>query len=163
MSDKKRMFVGVDNGVSGSVGLISEDGSYSFVRTPVKKELNYTKVKAYINRIDALELSKILSVCASNSMVLIERPMVNPSRWVASVSAIRALEATQTVLEQLGLPYAFIDSKEWQKVLLPSGLKGEELKSASLNIGKRLFPNIEGKFADFDGMLLAQFCKLKHK
>lgn len=163
MSDKKRMFVGVDNGVSGSVGLISEDGSYSFVRTPVKKELNYTKVKAYINRIDALELSKILSVCASNSMVLIERPMVNPSRWVASVSAIRALEATQTVLEQLGLPYAFIDSKEWQKVLLPSGLKGEELKSASLDIGKRLFPNIEGKFADYDGMLISEYCKRKHR
>lgn len=159
-----RFYIGIDNGVSGSIGMINADtGGFRFIRTPVKKELNYTKAKAYINRIDAIELTKILSVCASNSMVLIERPMVNPGRWVASVSAIRALEATQTVLEQLGLPYAFIDSKEWQKVLLPSGLKGEELKKASLDVGKRLFPNIEGKHADFDGMLLAEFCKRKHR
>ena len=34
----------------------------------------------------------------------------------------------------------YIDSKEWQKELLPSGCKGEELKTASRDIGCRLFP-----------------------
>lgn len=165
LKEKPRYFIGIDNGVSGAIGLINADtGEYKLIRTPVKKELNYTKAKAYINRVNAVELTKILSVAnPQTSVVMIERPMVNPSRFVATISAIRALEATQTVLEQIGLSYSFLDSKQWQKELLPSGLKGEELKSASLDVGKRLFPRIEGKHPDYDGILIAQFCKNKHR
>lgn len=163
--EKQRMFVGIDNGVSGAIGLINADtGEYQLIRTPVTKQLNYTKAKSYINRVNAVELIKILSVVnPATSVVLIERPMVNPSRFVATISAIRALEATQTVLEQLGLSYSFLDSKSWQKELLPSGLKGEELKSASLDVGKKLFPNVQGKHPDYDGILIAQYCKNKNR
>lgn len=165
MENKQKYLIGIDNGVTGSVGLISDDGKdVRFITTPVKKELNYTKAKAYITRIDALELIKILSIADPlTSKVIIERPMVNPGRFVATISAIRALEATQTVLEQLGLSYSFIDSKEWQKAMLPSGLKGDELKAASLDIGKRTFPFISSKHKDMDGLLMAQYCKQKNK
>lgn len=165
MDNKRRMYIGIDNGISGSVGMIdAESGEYSYIRTPVTKQLNYTKAKSYINRVNAVELIKILSVVnPATSVVMIERPMVNPSRFQATISAIRALEATQTVLEQLGLSYSFVDSKQWQKEILPSGLKGEELKKASLDVGKRLYPSIEGKFTDYDGLLLARFCKIKNQ
>lgn len=160
MIEKKRVFCGIDNGVTGSIGIIYEDGSYECHITPVRKELNYTKAKSYISRINALELTKILSVANTNSNIFIERPMVNPSRFNATVSALRCFEATITILETLGLSYEVVDSRSWQKELLPSGLSGEELKPASLSVGKRLFPNVDiGKHSDMDGMLIAEFCR----
>lgn len=162
--DKQRCFIGIDNGVSGSIGVIREDGTYSFYITPVKKELNYTKVKSFISRIKVLELTRILSVAGPGSMVMIERPMVNPSMFQATVSAIRAFEATVTILETLRLPYEVVDSKGWQKALLPSGVFGDQLKPASLNVGNRLFPEAAiNKHKDRDGMLIAAYCKKTHK
>jgi hypothetical protein len=87
--------------------------------------------------------------------------MVNSTRFNASLSAIRALEATLIALEESKLPYEYIDSKEWQKHLLPKGLKGsDELKKASLDIGKRLFPSLELK-KDADGVLIAEYLRRK--
>lgn len=168
-----RFFIGIDNGVSGSIGIIAygpEIGSIAhFVKTPTKSELNYTKKASNITRIDAIELEKLFRMCSETSPlasthVMIERPMVNPKMFQATISAIRALEATQTVLEVLKLPYEHIDSKEWQKKLLPSGIKGEALKPASLNIAERMYPGklIKGH-KDADGLLIAHYCMLKNK
>ena len=44
----KKVFIGIDNGVTGSMGVITEN-SYNFLKIPVIKELSYTKVKQYIN------------------------------------------------------------------------------------------------------------------
>jgi hypothetical protein len=87
--------------------------------------------------------------------------MVNSTRFNATLSAIRALEATLIALEQAQWPYEYIDSKEWQKELLPKGLKGsDELKNASLDIGKRLFPELNIK-KDADGLLIAEYLRRK--
>jgi hypothetical protein len=89
--------------------------------------------------------------------------MVNPQRFKASTSALRALEATIIVLEELRLPFQYIDSKEWQKEMLPKGIKGSsELKKASLDIGNRLFPQFKDvKHGDRDGLLMAEYCRRK--
>jgi len=79
------------------------------------------------------------------------------------VSAIRALEATLIVIESLKISLAYIDSKEWQKPLLPNGTKGgAEQKKASLDIGSRMFPQFKEEFKkqkDADGMLIAEYCR----
>lgn len=155
-------YLGIDNGVSGSIGILHSVGRPQFYHTPIKKELNYTKVKKWLNRIDVEKLKKILNLYQEETIVYIERPMVNPGRFQATVSALRALEATLIVLEELNLPYQYLDSKEWQSKMLPSGLKGEELKEASLQVGKRLFPKINFKgFKDADGLLIARYAQLK--
>ncbi len=162
--DKQRVFAGIDNGVTGSIGIIFDDGTYSFCKTPTKTELNYTKAKQNITRIRPVELAEILSVAGPGSMVLIERPMVNPTRFKATVSALRAFEATITILETLGLPYSCVDSKSWQRALLPSGVTGDALKSASLSVGCRLFPETKSNsHPDRDGMLIAQYCKQQYR
>ena len=162
-----KYYIGIDNGVTGTVAILigGNNKDITFVKTPVKKEQNYTKAKANITRVDGKKLKELLSVVkdANYFMALIERPMVNPKRWVASVSAIRALEATQTILEDLNIPYQFIDSKEWQRELLPKGSKGDALKKDSLDIGKRLYPNVELKHSDYDGLLIAHYCQMKFK
>lgn len=158
------IIIGIDNGVTGAIGIIDTDnGSYGYHQMPVFTQLNYTKAKAYLNRINTAKLKTMLRSLVNinkNIMCVIERPMINPMRWKASVSAIRALEATQIVLEELQIPYQWIDSREWQKALLPSGLKGPELKSASLDVGKRFFPNSTFKH-DADALLITKYAQMK--
>jgi hypothetical protein len=157
-------YIGIDNGVSGSIGILTGDESY-FFKIPTKSEQSYTKTKKNITRISVIEFTTLLKNLdvLENTCVVIERPMVNPGRFTATLSAMRALEATIIVLEQLQLPYLYLDSKEWQKSLLPSGIKGSpELKKASLDIGKRLFPHLGEeiqKQKDADGLLIAEYAR----
>ena len=157
------IYIGLDNGVSGSIGQISPNG-IMYKKMPVIRQLNYTKTKKWIHRVDYSGLRFILESNLPEEMIVyLERPMVNPGRFQATMSAIRALEATLIILEDLKIPYQYIDSKEWQKVLLPAELKGEELKAASLDIGKRKFPQIDFKgFKDADGLLIAEYCRIKN-
>lgn len=158
-----RYYIGIDNGVSGSIGIVSEDRSVvEFFKTPVLSQQDYTKRKKNISRIDGVALAKRLGPYQVGEditpFVYVERPMINPGRFHSTISAARALEATLIVLELLRLPYGFIDSKEWQRELLPKGLKGtDELKKASLDIGCRLYPDITTKHPDRDGLLIAEY------
>lgn len=159
------IFLGIDNGVSGSLGIVrpSAIGRTQYLHTPVKRELNYTKTKKWLHRIDYAKLYSILESINQEATVFLERPMVNPGRFQATVSALRALEATLIVIEELKLPYEYVDSKQWQKELLPSGLKGEELKEASLQVAKRLFPKVNFKgFSDGDGLLIGEYGRRKY-
>ena len=156
-----RTFIGIDNGVSGAITILDERTNVIIhINTPIKNHLNYTKKKAFINRIDFIVLRDILFTC-QNSFCMIERPMVNPMRWNASVSALRCVEATEILLELLEIPYQFIDSKEWQKALLPSGLKKEQLKKAADSVAKRLFPKL--KIVNSDSVLIAEYCRRTKK
>jgi hypothetical protein len=151
-------YVGFDNGVTGSIGIVT-DGWSEFYYVPIKNELSYTKAKKFINRIDSTKLKSIIERLHVK-MIAIERPMVNPKRFAATQSAMRALEATLVVIEDLKYPYRYIDSKEWQKAMLPSGLKENELKKASLDVGTRLFPQHADKFKkDADGLLIAEYLR----
>lgn len=166
-SNHNKIYIGIDNGVSGSVGILPWNMYPAEVyKTPVRRVLNYTKAKQWLNRVDGRTLKELcVRYDTDISFCLIERPMVNPRRFKATVSALRALEATLIVLEGLGIPYQYIDSKEWQKELLPSGLKGpEELKPASVEVACRLFPHLSEqirKHKDGDGLLIAEYAKRK--
>lgn len=160
-----RPYLGIDNGVSGALGSIMEQGEAWLEPMPIRKELNYTKAKKWINRVDYPKLLACLrdlrDGCGMNQpLVLLERPMVNPGRFAATVSALRCMEATLIAIEQAGLPYQYVDSRQWQKVMLPSGLKGDELKKASLEVGRRMWPNLQiAKGADFDALLMAAWAR----
>ena len=178
-----KYFLGIDNGITGSVALLDENGTVLLYEpTPTQKCLNYTKVKEYINRLDGVEFFSIFEEYMDKQVtVCIERPMINPQRWKASVSAIRCDEATLINLEALGFSYQYIDSKQWQKEMLPSrtepkrAFKGAtdeekaalkkqraayqaETKTLSLAVGKRLFPKVDLK-KDADALLIAEWAR----
>lgn len=162
----KKIYIGIDNGTTGTIGIVGNETEPQLHHTPVKKEQDYTKAKKQVTRLDCIGLKSILDQFNHNEIcVVMERPMINPTRWTASMSAIRCLEATLIILEMLGIPHQFIDSKEWQREMLPKGIKGsDEQKKASLDIGNRLFP----QFADFkqkdrDGILIAEYARRKNK
>lgn len=159
-SSDKKTFVGIDNGVTGGITVLTGDGSIRVhSNTPVAKCLNYTKKKSFINRVDSSVFRTLIAQAGVNTFVMIERPMVNPGRFAATISAIRCLEATELILEELRIPYQFIDSKEWQKAMLPSGLKKEELKIAASSVANRLYPRL--KILNADCLLIALYCKQK--
>lgn len=160
-----KIYIGIDNGTTGTIGIVGDNIEAKIFHTPVKKEQDYTKAKKNVSRLDVNGFMEILNQYNHNDIcVICERPMINPTRWTASMTAIRCLEAQLVVLEVLGLSHQFIDSKEWQKMLLPKGLQGaNELKKASKDIGKRLFPQLSDfKHTDYDGLLIAEFARRKN-
>jgi hypothetical protein len=160
------IWIGIDNGVSGSMGIVNMKGTALYYHTPVKKELSYTKKKQWVSRIDVDKLLDYLrqtqATVDKDIKALLERPMVNPMRFKQSESALRSFEATLIVMELLKIPYEYIDSKEWQRALLPKKLQKDELKSASLSVGQRLFPSVDfAGFSDADGLLIAEYHRRK--
>lgn len=155
-----KAYIGIDNGVSGTIAILT-DNETIFVKTPVKKEQDYTKAKKIITRVDVSALKELLEPFANDAFILLERPLVNPNRFAATSSALRCHEAELTVIEMLGIPLQFIDSKEWQKALLPKGC--DDTKKASLDIGNRLFPQFrEFKHPDRDALLIAEYAKRRN-
>ncbi len=164
---RNKLYIGIDNGVTGTIGAIYND-HVRFIKTPVFIEQNYTKAKANISRVDYQELhgwlgNLITEFNPESVFALIERPMLNPGRFKASISALRALEATLIAVERHLIAYDYIDSKKWQRELLAQGLKGPaELKADSKYKGIRLFPQFKEqiiKHKDADGLLIAEYCR----
>lgn len=164
-----KIYIGIDNGVTGTIGWVGENLGPGIEETPVKEEQSYTKTKKKINRIDYPQLFKLLKnvqgpLEPAEVLVVIERPMINPMRFQASVSAARSLESTLIAVEQLGFPRIYVDSRQWQKMLLPQGCEGKELKKASMDIGCRLYPGgpteqIIRKHKDADALLIAEWAR----
>jgi len=164
-----KCYIGWDNGV-GTLGVVyDDDRNGEMIMTPISKKQNYTKQKGMVSRLDYKKVKEFLSLKLENCSKVfcrLERPLVNPTRFKASVTGIRILEGQESVLEELTIPYEFIDSKEWQKVMLPKGTTGAEaLKQASKLVGKRLFPHIElldkKSVKDADGILIAEYMRRK--
>ncbi len=159
-----KIYIGIDNGVSGTVGWsgIWNNGDHVFgqMLKPTFSEQSYTKAKGNITRLNFKEyvlLIESIKKLSTTCIGLVERPMVNPGRFKASMSALRCMEAELIALNMLEIPIQYIDSKQWQKEMLPKGVKGSpELKKASIDIGKRLFPSIICK-PDADGILIAEW------
>jgi len=163
----KIVYIGIDNGVTGSIGCITlEDSLLNAIqiKTPVKKVMNYTKsVKRMVSRIEYKDLKKNLALMikdADRIICRLERPMINNTRFHQTVSAARSHEATEICLEELEIPFDYIDSKKWQREMLPKGVEKEELKIASLTLGKRLYPNANvHNCKDMDGLLIAEYLR----
>ena len=167
------IYCALDNGVSGSVGWVNETGSSSGAFSmPIFSEQDYVKKKQNVTRINTRELHRSLCDVGEisapggkydmNVRIILERPFVNPGMWRATLSAIRAWEATLIVLAEFLWPRIVVDSRGWQKEMLPQGCKGPELKVASVQIGCRLFPDHSDWIkcqGDADSLLLAEFAR----
>ena len=158
-----KIYIGIDNGTTGTIGVVSENQSTMFY-TPTKKEQDYTSKKKNVTRLDVLSFISLFERYDKDSLVFVmERPMINPKRFTASICAVRCFESELSQIELMGCRHLFIDSKKWQSDMLPSGCKGEEQKKESLDIGNRLFPNLSDfKHTDRDGLLIAEWARRKN-
>lgn len=166
-----QIFGGMDNGVTGSIGIITPT-EILFTETFTKSQLSYTKEKQNITRIDGPKLTDYFlqhlpEDLRPNTLFLFERPLTGMFSAKALNSAMRSMEATLIILELLSIPYVWLDSKSWQSELLPHGIKGTDaLKAASKDVGIRRFPQFKEliqKHKDADGILIAEYCRMKYK
>ena len=159
-----RTYLGIDNGTSGSIGIVGGKTPF-FIKTPTIMEQSYTKKVQRISRLDREKFKQFIldNLTLKNCIAVFERPFVNPGGFKATLNAMRCLEAQLCIIEDLNIPHVYVDSKEWQKVMLPSGIKGtKELKQASLDIGIRIFPMFEKIIKsqkDSDGILIAEWAR----
>jgi hypothetical protein len=149
--------IGIDNGASGSVGVIGHGKPY-FFSVPSREALHYSKTGKMVRRIDVDELTAALADCPA-PFAYIERPFTGSAMMInTALLAARSHEAVMIALEQSGIGYTTVDSKEWQSALLP-GVKGSAaLKKASYAKGIQLYPQLSDyihKQGDADGLLIA--------
>jgi hypothetical protein len=179
------IYIGIDNGSTGTCGLITSDGYVQFFKTPTKDVQNYTKEAKIISRINCTALKGLLTQYGvngdeTNTRCLIERPFMAPVSTIidsegksiptvqlmllkASLNAHRAFEATLITLESMHIGYEVVDSKAWQGEMLGRGIKGTPaLKAASRAKGLQMFPQFEkliNSHKDADGLMIAAFAQ----
>lgn len=161
-----------DNGTTGTVGWIygSSYANHDMIEVPIKKRASFHKDPRSTTVIDVEKLKGTIrgwmeqaNLIPKDVIAYRERPMINPKRWQASMSASRADEAETIMLEQLGIKYKYVDSKAWQRHVLPSsgksGTTSDMLKAESMDIGLKEFKDHPGivqcirKHGDADGIL----------
>lgn len=156
-----------DNGTTGTIGWRYGCTTHEMIEVPVKKRASFHKSPRSTTVIDVNALETALrdmldraKVKPCDVIAYRERPMINPKRWQASMSASRADEAETIVLERMGIEYHYVDSKAWQRHILPSsGKKGttsDILKAESKDIGCKMFNHLStiiNKHGDADGIL----------
>ena len=137
--DVLKTYIGIDNGTSGSIGIIASEHTH-YQEMPTFKARSYTVKEKHISRVDVLKLMQVIKTYTGNSekVAILERPMVNPGRFTATISAVRALEATLIVLEQLRIPVVYVDSKKWQKMFLPPQSEDKKLRKKGVERTKEI-------------------------
>lgn len=155
------------------------DNEVRLIELPTRKTRDYQKEETYIRRIDVPLLVQALrpyrdpdvvmddkgEILKSNTIALLERPMVNSRQFWATWSAARSFEAWLIALEVSKIPYEIIDSKHWQPKMLPKSSievfntklknsRSQALKKASRNVSKAYWPHLPIQ-ADGDGLLIS--------
>lgn len=168
MSNERKLFVGLDNGVTGTIGTITQDYNnsiiaYYFGKVPTKitpyktKEIKRINKNALKNMINSYHCDKIY--------IAIENPLMNSKRFSSTMSAMRALEATEIAIEELDtkpISIEYIPALWWQDIFL-TDVTGKDLKSESYMVGISLFPKIIDyhDHDDCDGILIAEWLRRK--
>lgn len=155
-----RLTIGIDNGASGSVGLIRSDGATGFVLTPTLQSLTYGKQGGFMTRLNRAELRETIKgylTPQTSVRVYVERPFTGKF-YKAVVSGMRFHEALVCLCEDMNWPLTTVDSREWQKAIL-GNVAAKQTKVASRLRGIERFPQFTGlirKQGDADGLLIAQ-------
>lgn len=158
------MYIGIDNGVTGTIGFVTQRGVGHWMLTPTLQTFSFTKKIKRLRRIDGIAMSDALkeaSLIEPIDFVIMEQPFINQKFFHVSLSAIRAFEATLIVIELLKVPYRVIPAKEWQKALFPKGYEDKDTKNLALAYCKRCLPTVEFKKADLaDGLCIALYARI---
>lgn len=159
-----KRYIGIDNGVTGTIAIVNDKGCLLWTRTPTFRQISHKKTKSYITRIDTPKLEAALKAVVpageQNCMVVMEQPYANGLHFHTSISAARSFEATLIVIERLKYPHMCVPSSDWQKVMLPKGARGSELKVIAADIATKLFPKVD-TYGDADALLMAEWARRK--
>ena len=93
-------YIGIDNGTSGSVCVLNEEGKIELhIATPVKQTINYTKKLQKIKRIDIVNLNKILNKISFVDKIIFGKLNYNCESKAFENNEIFYEECAQKVIE----------------------------------------------------------------
>lgn len=161
-----RTTIAIDNGTTGSIAIIGPDGVF-FEPIPTKEHL-MGKAGKVVRRIDHDGLQNMLAARVTHfqghykhATAYVERPFTGSAMMInTTVLSARAHEAVSIVLEQLGIGYETVDSKEWQRAMLGTIKGSAELKKASMLRGTQMYPAMAKTIKDHgdaDSLLMAHY------
>jgi hypothetical protein len=137
-----RLFVGVDNGISGGVVALDQDGGI------VLREKSPTVADGKKKRLCAVGFRALLAKLEPTGLftIVVERPAGSKS-VLAAVSMQDSFAKIETVLILDRHRHQFITAKTWQKEFwsVPKMPKGQKFdtKAAALLAANRLWPNAD--------------------
>ena len=160
--------IGLDNGTTGSLAVYDTNLNLMALHSlPIKNELSYQKKAKHITRIDFPGLCELLTRIKGGENDIhcfMEKPFSCSPRMInTAIISNRCFEAEIIALEECEIGYTVVNSKDWQKVLLPKGIAGsKELKKAALDVAKRLYPYLAEKLnlSNADSVLIAHNFKV---
>jgi crossover junction endodeoxyribonuclease RuvC len=155
------IYIGIDPGLHGAVGVITEDGSAQVFDTPTMVIAGKKDKNVYNEVAMAQLLTKIVVHYITNSLVVLENVHSMPRQGVASSFTFgMGLGIWKGIIATLGLPLEMPSPQRWKKEILTD--QGKE-KDASRAKAIQLFPSIAEQFARVkddgraEAMLLAEY------
>ena len=131
MTNRKRVYLGIDPGQKGGIAIIHADGTAQAWRYPG----DIPEAAALLNRIVGAWGMVVVRAC-------IEKVSAMPRQGVSSTFKFGAnFGAWQGMMSALCIPYVTVTPQQWQKTLLDSGTG--ETKERSLNMARRMFPDVD--------------------
>ncbi|GAV19919.1 crossover junction endodeoxyribonuclease RuvC [Mariprofundus micogutta] len=143
-----KSFLGIDPGQKGGVAIIHPEGAEAW-RYPG-------------DIVSAADLLRDIHVNHNITMACIESVHSMPKQGVSSTFKFgQNFGAWLGILAALGIPHMTITPHKWQKAVLDAGTG--DTKARSLNMARRLFPEVELKYKADDGkadaLLMATYAK----
>lgn len=130
-------FLGIDPGAKGGIAVLDIGCASEAWRYPGDIP-------------EAAELVRSIHLAAPIKLACIEKVGAMPKQGVSSTFKFGAnYGGWQGILSALGIPYIMVTPTKWQKALLDSGTG--ETKARSLNMARRLFPNVDMRHKADDG------------
>jgi len=157
--------IGIDNGVTGTICVLTGDGRFiSWHKTPTFDYTDYSKRGRVMRRIQKEELALILAPYVQTNMkVFLEYPFTGNGDSMfnrAIFSAGWSFGDTVDVMEKLKIGFEVLPAVRWQQVMLPDVKGRMQLKKASRDRAKMLFPKLvlpAGE--DGDAVLMSEYCR----
>lgn len=150
------IWIGIDNGVSGSIGIIGTG-----IEPMMVNAREYTRKKKRGGlEVDPTAFLQIITEHGPVSGVVLEKPFRGQFRNT-EVSAAHFDSVARTIMELHQIPFIQVDSREWQKPLLKitqkKGVKNDT-KRISLEAGVLRWPSLRAQIedqGDADALFLA--------
>jgi hypothetical protein len=156
-----KSYIGIDNGVSGALALLTSEGAIETLAMPLQK----TRKGNEIDVVEVWRKMKIWTFEYHDVTVVIEEPGGSTSAKAAT-SMAGAFHSIRAIMMILGLPLIRITPPQWQKPFLKC--KTGDTKPVALQMAKSLYPSLDLRASDkcrvpdsgiVDALLIATWAK----
>lgn len=138
-------FLGIDPGAKGGIAVLNAGGVAEAWRYP-------GDIPEAAELVRSIHLAAPIKLACIEKVGAMPRPAAGGKVSMGAQSSFKFganYGAWQGILSALGIPYVMVTPAKWQKALLDSGTG--ETKARSLNMARRLFPDVDMRFQADDG------------